>query len=330
MMGLLAPILQEYFTDYLVTQRAMSDATIRTYRDTWILFLRFLADAKHVNAHQLQIIDIDTSSVLAFLDHLEKQRGNSVGTRNVRLAAIKSVMAFHATRAPELLDTVARIHAIPVKRKPKPQPTFLTLAQTQTLLDAMTTDTWTGRRDRAMFALTVQTGLRISEVTSLRVNSLHLGTGPHVACTGKGRKRRTTPLTATTVAVLSAYLQERGGGPDDALFPNPQGQHLSPDAVQQRLTVHLARASTACPELASKHVTVHTLRHTAAMRFLEAGIDTAVIALWLGHESVATTSIYLHADLKLKRAALDRTRQPDTPAGDFHPHDPLMAWLQSL
>lgn len=330
MMGLLAPILQEYFTTYLVTQRAMSDATIRSYRDTWILFLRFLADAKHIKVHQLQISDIDTSSVLAFLDHLEQQRRNSVGTRNVRLAAIKSVMAFYATRAPERLDTIARIHAIPVKRRPKPQPTFLTLTQSQALLDAITTDTWTGRRDKAMFTLAVQTGLRLSEVTSLRVDSLHLGAGPHVACTGKGRKRRTTPLTATTVGVLTTYLQERGASPGDALFPNPQGQHLSPDAVQQRLMVHLARAVTACPELAAKHVTVHTLRHTAAMRFLEAGIDTAVIALWLGHESIATTSICLHADLKLKRAALDRTRQPDTPAGDFHPDDPLLAWLQSL
>lgn len=330
MTGLLAPILQEYFTAYLVTQRAMSEATIRTYRDTWILFLRFLADAKHVNAHQLQIIDIDTTSVLAFLDHLEQRRGNSVGTRNVRLAAIKSVMAFYASRAPELLDTVVRIHAIPVKRKPKPQPTFLTVTQSQALLDAISTNTWTGRRDRAMFTLAVQTGLRLSEVTSLRVDSLHLGAGPHLACTGKGRKRRTTPLTATTAAVLTTYLQERQGRPGDALFPNPQGRHLSPDAVQQRLTVHLACAATACPELASKHVTVHTLRHTAAMRFLEAGIDTAVIALWLGHESIATTGIYLHADLNLKRTALDRTRQPDTPAGDFHPDDPLLAWLQSL
>lgn len=127
-----------------------------------------------------------------------------------------------------------------------------------------------------------------------------------------------------------ANLQERGGRPGNALFPNPQGRHLSPDAVQQRLTVHIARAATACPGLASKHVTVHTLRHTAAMRFLDAGIDTAVIALWLGHESIATTSTYLHADLNLKRTALDRTRQPDTPAGDFHPDDPLLAWLQSL
>lgn len=308
----------------------MSDATIRTYRDTWRLVLRFLAEARHVPAHQLAITDVDAASVLAFLEHLETNRGNSVATRNLRLAAIKSVMAFHATKAPEQLDTAARIHAIPVKRKPKPQPTFLTSVEAQALLDAISADTWTSRRDRAMFALAVQTGLRLSEITGLSIASLHLGSGPHVACTGKGRKRRTTPLTTATTKVLTGYLHERMGRPGDVLFPNPRGQALSPDAVQQRLSLYVGRAVTSCPELAGRRVTVHTLRHTAAMRFLEAGIDAAVIALWLGHESIATTSMYLHADLNIKRAALERTRQLDTPAGDYHPEDPLLAWLQGL
>ena len=327
---LLAPVLHEYFTSYLVTQRAMSDATIRTYRDTWRLFLRFLAEVRQVPAHQLAITDVDAASVLAFLEHLETSRGNSAATRNLRLAAIKSVMAFHATRAPERLDAAARIHAIPVKKKPRPQPTFLTTLEAQALLDAIGTDTWTGRRDRAMFTLAVQTGLRLSELTGLRIASLHLSTAPHVACTGKGRKRRTTPLTTATTTVLTGYLHERQERPGDALFPNPQGRTLSPDAVQQRLSLYVARAVASRPELAGKNVTVHTLRHTAAMRFLEAGIDAAVIALWLGHESIATTSMYLHADLNIKRAALERTRHPDTPTGEYHPDDPLLAWLQSL
>ncbi len=326
----LAPILQEYFTSYLVTQRAMSGATIRTYRDTWKLFLGFLSLSADAPVFQLEVTDIDAASVLAFLDHLETQRGNSAATRNLRLAAIKSVMAFYATKDPARLDTVAQIHAIPVKKKPKPQPTFLTGQQTQALLESISTDTWTGRRDRAMFTLAAQTGLRLSEITGLRPSDLHLGAGPHVACTGKGRKRRTTPLTAATTAVLATYLQERRDRPGDALFPNPQGRHLSPDAVQQRLSTYMDRAGSHCPELADKHVTVHTLRHTAAMRFLEAGIDTAIIALWLGHESISTTGIYLHADLNIKRTALERTRQPDTPAGDFHPDDPLLAWLKTL
>ena len=330
MMALLAPILQEYFTAYLVTQRAMSAATIRAYRDTWKLFLTFLSERQNVPAHQLETNHVDPTQVIAFLDYLENDRGNSVATRNLRLAAIKATMAFHATKAPELLDTIARIHAIPVKKHPKPEITFLTYGQTQALLDAIPTDTWTGRRDRAMFTLAVQTGLRLSEITGLRIASVHLGAAPHVACTGKGRKNRTTPLTSATTSLLKAYLQERSTRPGQALFPNPHGHALSADAVQQRLSLHLTRAAVHLPGLAGKHVTVHTLRHTAAMRFLEAGIDTAVIALWLGHESIATTSIYLHADMNLKRAALDRTRQPDTPAGDYQPDDPLIAWLQSL
>jgi len=329
-MALLAPFLQEYFTAHLVTQRAMSAATIRAYRDTWRLFLVFLSAKTNVPAHKLETTHVGPAQVIAFLDHLEHERGNGTATRNTRLAAIKAMMAFQATKAPELLDTIARIHAIPVKKHPKPQVTFLTYQETQALLDAITTSTWTGRRDRAMFTLAVQTGLRLSEITGLSIASIHLGTAPHVACTGKGRKERTTPLTAATASVLKAYIEERAARPGHALFPNPHGQTLSADAVQRRLSLHLALAATTCPDLASKHVTVHTLRHTAAMRFLDAGIDATVIALWLGHESTATTSIYLHADMAIKRKALDRTRQPGTQAGDYQPADPLLAWLRSL
>jgi site-specific recombinase XerD len=328
-MAQLAPILQEYFTAYVMNQRAMSESTIRAYRDTWKLFLTFLSRALHVPAHQLQLTDATPAHVVAFLEHLEQERGNSAA-RNLRLAAIKSVMAFHASRSPERLDTIARINAIPVKKSPKLQMTFLTSTEAQALLDAIAASTWTDRRDRAMFTVAIQTGLRLSEITSLQIASLHLGTAAHVACTGKGRKSRTTPPPTTTTTVLQSYVCERATRPGQALFPGPQGHALSADAVQQRLALHVTRAVASCPGLAGKHVTVHTLRHTAAMRFLEAGIDTAVIALWLGHESIATTSIYLHADMNIKRAALDRTRQPDAPAGDYQPGDPLIAWLQSL
>ena len=309
-MSPLAPILQEYFTAYLVTQRAMSEATIRAYRDTWRLLLTFLSGIMRVPAHQLQLTHLDPAHVLAFLDYLEHERGNSAATRNLRLAAIKSVMAFHANRAPERLDTIARINAIPVKKHPKPQMTFLTGAEAQALLDAIPTNTWTNRRDRAMLTLAIQTGLRLSEITSLQIASLHLGAAAHVACTGKGRKNRTTPLTSATTTVLESYLHERVIRPGQALFPGPHGHALSADAVQQRLALHVTRAAASCPGLAGKHVTVHTLRHTAAMRFLEAGIDTAVIALWLGHETIATTSIYLHADMNLNA---QRSTGPDSP-----------------
>ena len=192
MMPLLAPILQEFFTAHLVSQRAVSAATIRSYGDTWKLFLAFLSERENMAAHKLETTHVDATQVIAFLDHLEHARGNSVATRNLRLAAIKATMAFQATKAPELLDTIARIHAIPVKKHAKPQVTFLTFRESQALLDAITTDTWTGRRDRVMFTLAVQTGLRLSEITGLCLTNVHLGAAPHVACTGKGRKNRTT------------------------------------------------------------------------------------------------------------------------------------------
>jgi integrase/recombinase XerD len=329
-MPALAPIIQEYFTAHLTTQRALSQATIRAYRDTWTLFLIFLSSQVSVPAYRLDTADVDPTQVIAFLDHLEQRRRNCAATRNLRLAAIKGLMAFNATKSPEQLDTIARIQAIPIKKHPRPEVTYLTLAQAEALLDAISSDTWTGRRDLALFTLAIQTGLRLSEITSLSITSVHLGTAPHVACTGKGRKRRITPLTSSTAAALTTYLQERTTRPGQALFPNPHGLPLSSDAVQQRLSCHLSRAAATCPELTGKHITVHSLRHTAAMRFLEAGIDTAVIALWLGHETTATTSIYLHADMTIKRAALDRTRHPDAPAGPYRPSDSLIAWLRSL
>jgi integrase/recombinase XerD len=327
----LAPALQEYFTSYLAGQRAASPATISTYRDTWQLLLVFLTAQTGKPAYDLDLSDIDEHRVTAFLDHLERDRHNSIATRNLRLSGIKSVMAFQAPRSPERLDAIARIHAIPVKKSEQPEVTHLDTDQLQALLDAIPTDTWTGRRDKTMFALTAQTGLRVSELISLNVTSLHLTpTAAYLSCTGKGRKQRTTPLTRGTVTALGSYLTERARRPGDALFPNPHGGRLSPDAVRQRLQTHVSEATSARPELARKRITTHTLRHTAAMTFLAAGIDTAVIALWLGHESIATTNTYLHADMTTKQRALDRTRQPNTPSGAYKPDDQLLAWLKAL
>lgn len=327
----LAPLLQEYFTAYLLGQRAASSATVHTYRDTWRLFLTFLSSQTNKPAHALDQADIDQRAVIAFLDHLEADRHNSIGTRNLRLASIKSVMAFAAPKTPEALGTIARIQAIPVKKQPRPEVAYLTENGVQTLLDAIDTITWTGRRDKAMFTLAAQTGLRISELINLQTTSLQLGdTAPYVECTGKGRKQRTTPLTHATAIGLTTYLAERRTKPGTALFPNPKGTPLSADAITSRLRKHAEHAAAQCPELASKHITVHTLRHTAAMRFLAAGIDASVSALWLGHEQTATTSIYLHADMHIKRQALERTRQPDSLHGEYHPADPLLAWLESL
>lgn len=329
-MQLLAPILQEYFTTHLVTHRGLSPATIRTYRDTWKLFLTFLANQTDQPAHLLELAHLNDTNVIAFLDHLEHERGNSIATRNLRLAAIKAVVTFQTFKTPELLDSIARVQFIPVKKTRKPTITYLTTTQVQGLLAAINTTTWTGKRDYAMFALTAQTGLRISELSSLTTDSIYLGNASHVACTGKGRKQRITPLTAETTSILKNYLSQRSTRPGNVLFPNPRGQALSSDAIQQRLRTHVLQVKSQLPELANKHITVHTLRHSAAMRFLEAGIDAAVIALWLGHETTATTSIYFHADMNIKRKALNRTNQPEISTHEYKPADPLLTWLESL
>lgn len=330
-MTALAPILQEYFTAHLVRQRAATRATIRTYADTWKLFLRYLSAVIDKPAYLIDLDDIEPDHVTAFLDYLEDQRHNSVSTRNLRLAGIKGVFAFWAVKAPERLDTIARIQATPVKRHPRPDIAYLTDVELQALLDAIPTLTWTGRRDRAMFAFAAQTGLRISELANLTTTSLTMSDkANYVFCIGKGRKERTTPLTRSMAAVMKTFTAERQTRTGIALFPNPGGNRLSPDAIAQRLALHIRAAETACPSLSEKHITVHTLRHTAAMRFLHAGIDTSVIALWLGHESTATTSVYLHADQLIKQRALERTRQPDIPSGSFQPDDQLLTWLESL
>lgn len=330
-MTLLASFLQEFFTTHLTQHRAASPATIRTYRDTWRVFLSYMASSTGTPPYRLRITDIDEKRVLAFLDYLEHDRGNSISTRNLRLAAIKTAVAFGARQLPEHLQTIAKIQAIPTKKKPRSEVAYLTEDELQALLDTIKTNDWIGRRDKAMFTLAAHTGLRVSELASLTLTSLHLTPGAaYISCTGKGRKDRTTPLTITMASLMRNYITERNTRPGEALFPNPSGNALSTDAISKRLAVHLRRTTTLCPSLRPKHVTVHTLRHTAAMRFLHAGIDSAIIALWLGHESPATTNIYLHADQTLKRAALARTHQPESELAVFRPDDPLLAWLEAL
>jgi len=326
----LGSFLREYFTTFLSAQKAASPATIVAYRDTWRLFLQFLAATTNTQVANLRLEAITPESVNGFLEHLQADRGNGAATRNLRLTAIKSAMSYLAIKAPEHLDRASRITAIPVKKQTKPDMTFLTSKETQVFLTAIDTTTWTGRRDHTMFTLAAQTGLRLSELTSLTIESIHLGAAPYVGCTGKGRKQRTTPLTKHVATIMKTYLNERRHQPGTALFPNPHGDALSSAAVQQRLKHHIAMVPVLNTGLASKNVTVHTLRHTAAMRFLEAGIDCAVIALWLGHEQISTTSIYLHADLNIKRAALEKTCQPETSPNNYQPTDDLLAWLQSL
>jgi site-specific recombinase XerD len=325
----LAPTLQTFFTDRLVAQRQASPHTIAAYRDTMRLLLDYAAGRLNRQPAQLDIADIDAPLIGAFLDHLEHVRGNSIRTRNLRLAAIHSLFGHAQHRHPEHAEDIARVLAIPPKRTARAIVTFLDDTEVDALLAAPDRATWTGRRDHALLLLAIQTGLRASELTGLRRTDVHLGTGPHVSCRGKGRKDRVTPLTPTTVAVLKVWIAERAGDADAPLFPTIRGQRLSRDALERRLAKHVAAAQDATP-LPAKRITMHTLRHTAAMRLMHAGVDTTVIALWLGHERVDTTQIYLHADLALKERAIARTTPPDTPAGRYQPPDTLLAFLQAL
>lgn len=329
-MSMLAPTLQAFFTDRLVRQRNASPNTIAAYRDAMKLLLGFTAERTGKSPSQLDIADVDADLVAAFLDHLQHERGNSVTTRNARLAAIRSLFRFAALRHPEHAAVIERVLAIPSKRAEQTLIDYLTNPEIDALLAAPDTTTWTGRRDHTLLVLAIQTGLRISELTGLRCTDLHLGTGAHVACYGKGRKERITPLTRDTLGVLRAWLTERAGQPDDALFPTRRGTPLSRDAIERRLTLYHRRAQQSCPSLHRKKLTAHVLRHTAAMRLLHAGIDTSVIALWLGHENVQTTQIYLKADLALKERAVARTSPPNSIPGRYTPPDATLAFLEGL
>jgi integrase/recombinase XerD len=329
-MSTLGPTLQAFFTDRLIAQRHASPHTIAAYRDTLRLLLGFAERRVGRQACKLEIADLDATLVGAFLDHLERERGNSVRTRNARLAAIHSLFRYAALRHPEQAALIERVLAIPPKRTDRALITFLDDNEVDALLASPDRTTLTGRRDHALLLLAVQTGLRATELTGLSCADIHLGTGAHVSCTGKGRKQRITPLTRDTVAVLRTWLRERGGQRADPLFPTSRGTRLSRDALERRLTKHTAAAASHCPSLAAKNVTLHVLRHTAAMRLLHAGVDTSVIALWLGHERIDTTRIYLHADLALKERALARTTSPKGTPGRYRPPDPVLAYLESL
>jgi len=329
-MSALAPALQAYFTERLAGQRGASPNTIAAYCLTFRLLLGFASKRTRKPPSKLDIAELDAPLIAAFLDHLERERGNSVATRNNRLAAIHSLFSYLALQHPEHAASIQRVLAIPHKRTERNLVTYLTEQETDALLHACDQSTWTGRRDHAIFALTIQAGLRISELAALTVQDITLGTGANVHTIGKGRKERRTPLVPTTRKVLKAWLKERGGAPTDPLFPTTTGKHLSRDAIERRLTRHLAIAAERCPSLQNKRVTMHTLRHTAAMRLLLAGNDVTVIALWLGHEQISTTNVYLHADMTQKERAIARTRPLDAKPVRYRPPDALLRFLEDL
>ena len=328
-MTALAPILQAYFTQRLA-QRQASPHTVASYRDTFSLLLRFAQQHLGKPPSRLDVTDVDAALVGAFLDHLETGRRNSAATRNNRLAAVHSLFSYAALRCPEHAATIGQVLAIPAKRTDTTIVSFLTTVEVQALLASPDRATRPGRRDYVLLLVAVQTGLRVSELTGLTCGDVTLGAGANLRCRGKGRKERCTPLTRPTARVVRDWLTERHGEPTDPLFPSRAGGRLSADAVADLLAKHLATAADRCPSLKAKRVSPHTLRHTAAMTLLRAGVDTSTIALWLGHAGTKATQAYLHADLALKEAALARTAPPTVGRVRYQPPDQLLAFLESL
>ncbi len=325
-----ASVVTRFFTCRLIEQRHASVHTISSYRDTFRLLLRFTHARTSKEPSQLTWEEIDAPLITGFLDDLELQRGITARSRNLRLTAVRSLFRYAAFELPQHAEQIQRVLAIPCKRYTRRQIGYLTRSELDALLDAPDRRTWSGRRDYCWLLVAVQTGLRLSELTGLTRQDVHLGTGANVHVVGKGRKERCTPLTKPTSAVMHAWLKEPPRRDSQYVFPNRIGGRLSNDGLQYLLAQHVIRARKVCASLNDKRISPHVLRHTAAMSLLHAGVDTTVIAMWLGHESVETTRVYLEADLELKRKMLDKTVAHDSSSVPYRPDDALLAFLQSL
>ena len=328
--GDLPTLLQAFFTDRLMRERQVSPHTIASYRDSFRMLFAYAQQRLNKPPSALRLEDLDASFIGGFLDHLEKARRNTARTRNLRLTAIHSFFRYIAFREPDRSALIQRVLAIPSKRFRRTLIAFLSRAEIDALLRAPDCGTRAGRRDHALLMMAIQTGLRASELTGLKCQDVAVGTGAHVRCQGKGRKDRCTPLGKRVASVLRAWLRERAGQPSDPVFPNARGGMLSVDGVQYLLAKHVATAATNCPRLKEKRVSPHVLRHTTAMQLLHGGVDRSVIALWLGHESIETTQMYIDADMTLKEKVVDKAAPAGTRRGRFKPGDRLFAFLASL
>lgn len=327
----LPALIERFFTERLMRQQHVSMHTVASYRDTFRLFLGFASKRRKRPPSELELGELDAPLISDFLDDQEAQRAASTRTRNLRLTAIRSFFRFVAFEEPAYSAHIARVLAIPSKRGDKKVIHFLNRLEIEALLDAPDRTTWLGRRDHTLLSLAIQTGLRLSELIGLDRESISFGTGAHVSCVGKGRKERCTPLSRPLTVTLQRWLKEPPPHNAIALFPNVHGGRLSGDAVQYLLGKYVKVARARCTSLRQKRVSPHVLRHTAAMELLQAGVDCAVIALWLGHESIETTQVYLHAHMALKEAALAKVPiLKGRPNGRYRPPDRLLQFLHAL
>ena len=323
-------LVQQFFTEYLVTQRALSPRTIASYRDSWMLFLDFAHNRLGKLPTALCLADIEPDLMLAFLDHLEQQRQNSVQSRNLRLAALRAFLKFAARRDVSSLHVIERALGVPTKRFERPILGFLSRDEMLAVI-GQPGDTWTSQRDHLLLAMLYNTGARVSEIIGVRVADVVLDGAPCVHLRGKGRKQRSTPLWKTTVQEIRAWLRCNPTlGADAALLPNRDGHAMTRSNVTQRLDIAVARAAEVDTSLAKRSISPHTIRHSTAMHLLQSGVAFSVIALWLGHESTTTTHRYVEANLEMKEKALARLQEPDTKMRRYHPPDALMQFLQAL
>lgn len=326
----LSSLLQDFFCQRLINQRNASPRTIAAYRDTFRLFIRYLADKRNLPPETLCLAILEAPMILAFLNYLEKDRHNSIRSRNARLAAIRSFAKYVALRVPTALFIIQQTLAIPMKRYSRPLVGYLTPEETQAILNAPPATTWSGRRDRAMLALMYNTGARVSEIVSLRPTDVDLTTTLAVKIQGKGRKQRMVPLWKTTARQLRQWLKEIDSDPVSPLFPNAYGQALTRSGVESRLKSAVKGAMSHCSTLKNRQISPHALRHTTAMHLLQAGVDLTVIALWLGHESPATTHMYLDADITMKEKALQCLHEPTLSPLRYQPTGKLLQFLEGL
>jgi len=326
-----ATLIERFFTERLIRQRNVSPNTIASYRDTFRLLFTFAQARLRKPPSELTLDDLDAPFIGAFLADLETKRGAGVTTRNLRLTAVRSFFRFVSFEEPAHSALIQRVLAIPSKRHDKREVSFLARPEIEAILGAPDRTTWLGRRDYTLLLLAVQTGLRLSELIGLDRDTVHLGVGAHVRCVGKGRKERCTPLSTHVRSALRVWLREPAKKGATALIPNVHGGRLSADSIQSLLAKHVRAAAEICPSLKTKRVSPHVLRHSAAMELLQAGVDSAVIALWLGHESVETTQTYLHAHIALKETALAKLKPYEgAKRTRFRPDDRLLAFLESL
>ena len=326
----LAALLEAFFTDRLMKQKLASSHTIASYRDTFQLLLKYAQHKFKKCPSKIELRDLNASFICDFLNYLEKERGNIARTRNTRLAAIRSFFHYIAYQKPEHADLIQHVLGIPTKRWQRPLIDFLSKIEIDALLNLPMDKPASNSRDCILLLFAIQTGLRVSELITLKVKDITLGIVANVRCMGKGRKERCVPISKETSNILHAWLQERNATPDDPLFPNARGKHLSPDGVEYILKKHVNIAQNKCDSLRKKRISPHVLRHTTAVNLLQAGVDQSVIALWLGHESVETTQVYLDADLAYKEKILMKMAPINTPSRVYHPDDKIMAFLKNL